>query len=498
MKKNRLSLAFALIFASSSRAYADNYALIMGVSDYPNSPLPGVPTDITHAQELAKSMNIPDVNIVVKQDGQLTLNGMRHTFDEFERKIKQGDRVFIYFSGHGRSFKTPKGQCEKAIVARDGGALTRDELQKRIQPIIDRAAKTFVFLDTCFSGGVVTSSKSESRSGDEEGEPQLIKAYNKPDNTCAQATNIEYSGNATRDFEAEAKDTPNYYLLGAAGPTEYAIDGGARMGSLATTAFTRCAKADSSADKNNDGVITLTEAYQCAQQGVDRLLARPYLSQTLTEGNGPGGNTPVAFGQTAIAYSSLSVNSPTVSPAAENANSNRIDSHNLMATIAQAADATHVVTVTPTKTSYLIGSDFLEMAVNSSKSGYLTIFSVGSSGAIYQLFPNQYDNDNRISANTPLHLPSIKWQIRANGPAGKDRFVAIVSGTANRFAGLGVPVTPFKKIMDDKGGASELIKKLMTPDKSCIPSKIGQRDFDAMPTCSSGYGAGYTDVQEIN
>ncbi|WP_170065203.1 DUF4384 domain-containing protein [Methylovulum psychrotolerans] len=114
------------------------------------------------------------------------------------------------------------------------------------------------------------------------------------------------------------------------------------------------------------------------------------------------------------------------------------------------------------------------------------------------LFPNQYDNDNRISANTPLHLSSSKWQIRANGPAGKDRFVAIVSGTANRFAGLGVPVTPFKKIMGDTAGARELIKRLVTPDKSCKPSKSDQRDFDAMPTCSSGYGAGYTDVQETN
>jgi hypothetical protein len=470
----------------------------MGISDYPSSPLPGIPTDISHARELAKSMNIPDANIIVKQDGQLNLSGMHHTFDEFERKIKSGDRVFIYFSGHGRSFSTPSGQCEKAIVTRDGGSLTRDELQKHIQPIIDRAAKTFVFLDTCFSGGVVASSKAESRSGDEEGEPQLIKAHNKPGDPCAQATNIEYGGKGTRDFEAEAKDTPNYYLLGAAGPTEYAIDGGARMGSLATTAFTRCANADSSADKNNDGIITLTEAYQCAQQGINRLLARPYLSQTLTEGNGPGGNSPVAFGQTAIAYPSPAVDSQIASPTAENANSNHIDSHNLMATIAQAADATHVVTVTPTKTSYLIGSDFLEMAVSSSKSGFLTIFSVGSSGTIYQLFPNQYDNDNRISANTPLQLPSSKWQIRANGPAGKDRFVAIVSGTADRFSGLGVPVTPFKKIMDDTAGARELIKRLVTPDKSCKPSKSDQRDFDAMPTCSSGYGAGYTDVQETN
>lgn len=496
MKKNMFSLAFSLILAGSPSAYADNYALIMGVSDYPNSPLPGIPTDITHARELAKSMNIPNANIVVKQDGQLTLSGMRHTFDEFERKIKQGDRVFIYFSGHGRSFSASNGQCEKAIVARDGESLTRDELQKRIQPIIDRAAKTFVFLDTCFSGGVVASSKADSRSGDEEENQQKIKALHKPNDPCAEASNFDYTGKGTRDFDVEASNTPNYYLLGAAGPTEYAIDGGARMGSLATTAFTNCT--NSSADQNNDGIVTLTEAYRCAQQGINRLIAPPYSSQTLTEGNGPGGNTPVAFEQLGNTNAHPVADSQPVSPVVEISGSNRIDSHNLMETITQTADATHVVTVTPTKTSYQIGSDFLEMDVSSSKSGYLTIFSVGSSGTIFQLFPNQYDKDNRIETNASLHLPRAKWQIRANGPVGKDRFVAIVSGTADRFSGLGVPVTPFKKIANDVTGAREIIKRLVTPDKSCKAAKSEQRDFSAVPTCSSGYGAGYTDVQEMN
>lgn len=487
-------LAFIVSLIIQTNVYADNYALIMGISDYPSSPLLGIPKDIEHATELAESMNIPSENIMVKKDGQLDLDGMRMALAEFERKIQSGDRAFIYFSGHGRSFSKSAGMCEKAIVTREGESLTRNEFQNRIQPIIDRAAKTFVFLDTCFSGGVIDSSKA-TRSDEEIATEQKPKALHKPNDPCAQASNFDYTGKGDRDFSAEATTTANYYLLGAASPTEYAIDGGSRRGSLATTAFVSCATSGSSADQNSDSVITLSEAYQCAQGAVNRLISPPYLSQTLTEGNGPGGNIPVAFEMTA------NNTRPSTTAVLAGSQSNSVNSQNLMETITHSADAKHRVRITPTKTSYKIGADFLEMDVSSSKSGYLTIFSVGSSGDIFQLFPNQYDSNNGIQANGNLLLPRTTWRIRANGPAGKDRFVAIVSGTPDRFAGLGVPVTPYRKITNNAEGAKSIIVKLINPGQDCTASKADQRDFGAeqsVPSCSSSYGAGYADVQEVD
>lgn len=491
MKTTLLSLAVALAF-STAAARADNYALIMGVSDYPSSPLPGIPKDIENAQLIAEAMDIPAGNITVRRDGQLTLAGLRQTLGDFSHKIKPGDRVFIYFSGHGRSYSKTEGQCDKAIVTREGEAFSRDEFQRQIDPIIHRAAKTFVFLDTCFSGGVVASSKGGSR-GDDSDSVARIKAFQKPGDPCAQASNVEYAAKGARDFDTEASSTPNYYLLGAAGPTEYAIDGGQGVGSLATTGFQRCLQAGTDSDQNNDGVVTLNEAYQCAQRQVNAMLPAQYSSQTLTEGNGPGGNTPVAF--------DVEGSAPVSARNTANTASTRIDSQNLMETITQAADPEHRVTVTPTQASFQIGNDFLEMDVSSSKSGYLTILSVGSSGTIYQLFPNQHDRDNKIEANQTLRLPRPAWRIRAKGPSGRDRFLAIVSGTPDRFNGFGVPVSPFSKVENNMAGAKDIIERLVTPSQGCKSAKAGQRDFEtlaAMPPCSSGYGAGSADVQEVD
>jgi hypothetical protein len=474
MKHKICSFILLCPILTLSNAYAENRALIMGIANYPNSPLPGVTADIVHVQEMANTMQIPKENITVKKNSELTLEGMQKAVNDFEKTVKTGDRAFIYFSGHGSSYSKAKNQCAKAIVTQDLKPFDREKFQASIQPIITRASKTFVFLDTCFSGGIVAAGTSETRDfGDGQARP---KALNKAEDPCSQGTNV----NEYRDFQVEAASNPNYYLLGAAGPTEYAIDGGSSLGGLATTAFKRCLDAPEKADQDNDNVVTLHEAYVCAQKEVNRLLPSSYSSQTLTEGNGPGGNIPVTFG-----FQSAT---PTAAP---------VDSYSLMSTLVAAADATQKVIITPSRTEYKIGSDMLEMDISSSKNGYLTLFSVGTSGEMYQLFPNQYDQNNRITANTPFHIPTVGWNIKASGPKGKDRFVAIVSNDANRFANLGVPVSPFRKLDKNAKGVKDIVAVSLTPDKNCTNQTASDRDFAVGSACSSDYSAGLVDVLEI-
>jgi hypothetical protein len=458
-----------------SYAYAENRALIMGISNYMNSPLPGVDTDIEHVQKLATAMQIPKENITVKRNSELTLAGMQKTLTDFEKTIKTGDRAFIYFSGHGRSYSNGKNQCAKAIVTQDLDSFDRETFQASIQPIITRASKTFVFLDTCFSGGIVATDKSATR--DFVGNQARPKVLNKSDDSCAQGTNIaDY-----RDFHVEAATSPNYYLLGAAGPMEYAIDGGSSVGGLATTAFIKCLDTPENADQDNDKVVTLHEAYVCAQKEVNRILPAAYSSQTLTEGNGPGGNVPVSFGFS--------------NPSNQNTS---IDAYALMNTVVSAADATQKVGVIPSRNQYQIGKDMLEMDITSSKNGYLTLLSVGTSGEIYQLFPNQYDKNNRITANTSFHIPTTGWNINASGPKGKDRFVAIVSNDQNRFANLGVPVSPFRKLDKNAKGVKDIMEVSLKPNQNCHNQNVSDRDFIVGSACASGYSAGQVDVIEAD
>ena len=458
-----------------TQADAENRALIMGIGNYPNEPLPGVQTDIKTVQKMAKLMQIPERNITVKRDADLTLQGMQKTLAEFDKMVQPGDRVLIYFSGHGRSYSKTRNQCGKALVTHDLASFDREVFQARLQPIIKRAAKTFVFLDTCFSGGIVAAGSSMTRSfNPSQARP---KVFNREDDPCAEGTNVqEY-----RDFLVEqATHIPNYYLLGSAGPTEYAIDGGPAVGGLATAVFMRCLEAPAKTDQDHDGVVTLREVYLCAQQEVNRLLPAIYSSQTLTEGNGPGGNVPVSFG----------FSNPLNEQAA-------VDSYALMNTLVAAADATQQVTVTPSRSQYRIGQDHLEMTITSSKNGYLTLFAVGSSGKIVQLFPNHYDENNRITAHVPFHIPTIGWNLKANGPSGKDRFVAIVSNDPQRFANLGIPISPFRQLDNNARGVKEIVEVSLRANQNCSRA-VPDRDFVVGSACDSGYGAGLADVLEID
>jgi hypothetical protein len=495
MSALRFTSLAALVSVVSCSAMAENYALIMGVSAYERKPLFGVKTDVTNVRKIARAMNIPDANVTVKEDKALTLQGIRQTLDEFASKIRQGDRAFIYFSGHGTSYPGAAGQCEQAIVSQEIKYLTKKELHDRLKPIVDKAAKTFVFLDTCFSGGVIESSRSTTR-GDDEGFPaaKFMESKFGAESTACEPTNVSHKG--TRDFEAEAAEvTPNYYFLAASAPSQVAIDGGTAIGGWATSAFFACTAAGSGADENGDGVITLDEAKRCAQKRVDQMMANgqrrpgfPYTALTLTDGSGPGaGAWPVAFEATVPA-----ANAPTAAtPAAANINSNA-----LLATIVRDSDASNTVKVQPAKSVFKIGSDFLQMTVSSAKAGFVTLFSVGSSGKIFQLFPNRFDSSNRIEAGVPLALPRPEWRLRSRGPEGTSKFLAVVSTTPDRFAGLGLPEGPFSAIENTQQGAKTLVVRLLAPGAACSQST---RDFEAEANpCATGYGAGLAEVREAN
>jgi hypothetical protein len=62
----------------------------------------------------------------------------------------------------------------------------------------------------------------------------------------------------------------------------------------------------------------------------------------------------------------------------------------------------------------------LRMAVKSNEDAYVTVFNVGASGKITQLFPNSYQADNHVSAGQVIEIPSTasESRIKVTGPAG--------------------------------------------------------------------------------
>jgi serine/threonine protein kinase len=74
-----------------------------------------------------------------------------------------------------------------------------------------------------------------------------------------------------------------------------------------------------------------------------------------------------------------------------------------------------------------ISKDKLEFQVQSNKPGFAYVYLLNTVGELYLLFPNALDKRNRIESGATLSLPKASWAMNADGPAGTDEFVVLVS-----------------------------------------------------------------------
>ncbi len=491
----RLAAALLLCACLPGAALAENRALILGISNYVRQPLPGVAKDMDNARRIARLIGVPEKNITVRTDEQLAGQGLMRELDAFASTINKGDNVFVYYSGHGSSYSKPDhpGQCEKALVGQDITFISKQEFHQKVAALAARADKTFVFLDSCYSGGMMQENHTRGLGlpgGPTGGAPNAVEANAveawpkfaaaAPGDPCSKAANVK----AVRDYDlALAEATPNYYLLGSAAGNEVAIDGGAQVGGFASSAVLSCLEQSPKADLDGDGLVTLDEVRRCAQQSVDARLEQgqqasanfPYTSMTLTAGFGQGGNPPVAFsaGDDAV------LNAPAFVQA-----------------LFDARDATRAVALHVDKNPIRIGQD-LNLTLLSDRPGHVTLMAVGSSGKIYKLFPNKLDADARVEANTPLQIPRpLKWRLPASAPAGDNWLLVLVSDKPDRFKDLGEDAGIFKKVENTGKGARGFFDFLFKPADNCAKAV---RDFDtvAVDPCSTAYGAALLKVVEI-
>ena len=80
------------------------HALIIGIGEYSDPAVPelrGIRHDLISARRMAAAMAVPDANITVLRDGAATAERIRSEIAALDRRVVDGDRVFIYYSGHG-------------------------------------------------------------------------------------------------------------------------------------------------------------------------------------------------------------------------------------------------------------------------------------------------------------------------------------------------------------------------------------------------------------
>jgi TPR repeat protein len=70
---------------------------------------------------------------------------------------------------------------------------------------------------------------------------------------------------------------------------------------------------------------------------------------------------------------------------------------------------------------YNIG-DTVALFVRASRDAYITVLDVGTSGKVHIIFPNRYQDDNRVPAMDTIRIPGedSRFRIRVGGPTGRE------------------------------------------------------------------------------
>lgn len=528
-KCKRLSVGFVIIFTplivngvEQDLARSNRHALIITVGIYsdPLIPaLPGTKYDRESATKIAQFMQIPLSNIQYLSDESATGQNIENAIKTLSNKVGDGDKVFIFYSGHGTRYESPlygtkyqkadTPRCVEALLPYDGskGAITNREMASLLEPITRKTDKLFVFYDACFSGGIVNTAQTKSRSiksMSEEFRPKFAVTSDE----CGQAVNFKTRNLVVEQISSGALPQDIIHLS-AAKENEASLDGSA--GGLATVTVRDC-MLGGAMDLDGSGAISIDEIRVCAQNKIDQgLSGNGSVTPHHLVVNGNAGFIPNWFSRpspkppketqqmTAIENRQTGLNPLLESkPATVTTTVNTPEL--AVKQIYEQRSGKRQVDVSLNKANLVIGKDVLEFKVKSTRPGYLYVILAGSDGkSLYLLFPNALDKGNKLLANTPRTFPNTKWRIRANGPAGYDKLLFVVADEPRDLSVLGAENNgPFLSTLNDSEGRSKLGKFLTAnfnlKNNLCKNSaSVGKK-----PKCSDAFGAALLEVKESN
>ena len=179
---------FVIIFITIPINAQNKRALLIGIASYPTYKIDKLGWNDIHGDNDVKLLRATlkkqgfSVNSVVNKHA--TAKGIRKALSNMVSNTKQGDIVYVHFSGHGQPYEDLNGDEEdgwdEAIIPYDAGAryvanvyegnnhIVDDELNGYINQIRKRAGvKGFVYvvIDACHAGG---SSRGDEYDEDEE------------------------------------------------------------------------------------------------------------------------------------------------------------------------------------------------------------------------------------------------------------------------------------------------------------------------------------------
>ena len=264
----RLVAAALCALALSSPGHAENHALILWIGDYgnPRADLPGIDLDAANARKIAKLMGVPERNIAEVSNASLTRANVAAALSGMHARIKNGDKLLVYYSGHGSQLpgRGTNTRCTEAMAVRDGMYFDGD-LQEALTRLGQKASQVVMMNDSCFSGGAATRSIVAPIDG---AVPKFIGPDFKTNTAVTSGYNCGDAVNAnrmTRSLATLEKDARGPQVLYLAASTDTQVSFATSKGSLATLAWAACLGA-SSTDANGSGSISGEELQACGQR----------------------------------------------------------------------------------------------------------------------------------------------------------------------------------------------------------------------------------------
>lgn len=458
-----------------------NHALIITVSEYQRSPLPGVLNDRKLANELARRFGVPAQNIVELSEQEVTREGLKETLAGMNRAIMPGDKLYVYFSGHGaRFFSKASGQCMESIVMQDMHVVTNTEFANMLKPLSAKTDKTIVMLDSCHSGGVAQAASSRDLASGTGRRAKYLPDASSPQ--CSLAVN-DRSFSRTRGADLDTTDN-NLVILAAARNNEAAWD--TSKGGALTYNFGQCL--GSAEDSDHSGSISMRELTACVQARLDKTQEESARQHATLAGNA------------ALVPAFVGSSSGGAAPAAADPLATLNDIYN-------QRDDRWLVQASLGQPTLKIGTN-LSMSIRSERDGFVYMFYQGTQpGSFYLLFPNQLDSNNAIAANQELELPRKDWNVTALGPRGTDHVMVMVAATERDFSALTLPADyvsaagPFEKIRPTAQAVariSQIATLSAAAGRAACQTTGGKRDLGAARVCSNVFGASLVSVEETD
>jgi hypothetical protein len=405
-----LASVAACTLGFSGQALAANHALIMTI-DYSGTrhELPGIEKDGQIASKIAEGMGVPRQNIKWIRNRDLTLGGMSSALNDLvQNRIANGDKVFLYYSGHGYQ-RSSGAKCTESLVTSDEKFFEDEKLQQALDTLAAKASQVVMFNDSCFSGGAATKDMSRNADG---AVPKVFtddKSGSSADTdyVCGQATNKDF-GSRTLGVVARQRPTQILYVAASA---DNEVSRASPNGSWGTLAWSHCL-ASKAADRDGNGIIDGQELGQCSQAYINKnypkqqtikLIGNEKLLMSFAGGSNGGPASPVT------------------------------NARGTLETFRAAADPGIQVGLSIAKSRLTIGRDLLDFSVTTERPGYLHLLHVSSDGKFYVLFPNKIDTNNFVKPGTH-RFPKPTWGIQAQGPAGTSYVMAYLSEGPKDFS----------------------------------------------------------------